>query len=91
MKEAEWYKSLDEKMKRPWRVVIRRTLMAPVRYWQSIHFLPREEDIPKLPEDRRFSKIDIAARRIFPLCFLTFVTSYTLLYAYYIVDDTLEE
>ncbi|XP_073999928.1 gamma-aminobutyric acid receptor subunit alpha-6-like [Rhodnius prolixus] len=64
------------------------TLMAPFRYLRGFTFIPRHLD--PLAE-RRFHQIDIVARRAFPVAFISMMTTYSLLYTYYITDRLDEE
>ncbi|XP_066904849.1 gamma-aminobutyric acid receptor subunit alpha-6 isoform X2 [Halyomorpha halys] len=61
----------------------RHALTVILKVWKNFNFLPQEKE--GLSE-KGFSQIDIVARRAFPLAFTITMTTYTLLYAYYITD-----
>lgn len=60
-----------------------------IRICQKLHFMPTEEDVRQEMEEgkEKFSCMDIASRRIFPIAYLSLLTLYYILYMYYITDD----
>lgn len=59
--------------------------------WLQWKFLPQEVDVIRLMADTeppdKFSKIDIEARKGFPIAFFTSLTVYLIAFAYYLTDD----
>ncbi|XP_014280401.1 gamma-aminobutyric acid receptor subunit alpha-4 isoform X2 [Halyomorpha halys] len=66
----------------------RRTLSATLDFWKSFNILPNHRG--RLLE-KGFSQIDIVARKAFPIAFAATVTTYGVLYAYYITDGRDED
>ena len=64
---------------------------TPWRLWRKSKCMPSEEEISKLiisgETKSKFSKIDIGARRYFPVAFCFLMTGYWILYMYYITDE----
>ncbi|CAH1390015.1 unnamed protein product [Nezara viridula] len=66
----------------------RHALAVILKLWKNFNFLPQGKE--GLSE-KGFSQIDIVARRAFPLAFAITMTTYTLLYAYYITDMSVDD
>ncbi|KAJ9594385.1 hypothetical protein L9F63_014175, partial [Diploptera punctata] len=64
---------------------------SPWRMWREAKCLPTEEEVTYLitsgETPNKFSKIDIAARRYFPIAFCFLMTNYWIAYMYYITDE----
>ena len=66
-------------------------LKTPWRMWRKAKFMPTEEEITQLimsgETPDKFSRIDIAARKYFPIAFCLLMLSYWIAYVYYITDE----
>lgn len=61
----------------------RKPMRASMKFWKGLHFLPKHLDPIA---EQKFHRIDMVARRVFPLTFSTIVFTYSMLYTYYIPD-----
>ncbi|KAJ9594387.1 hypothetical protein L9F63_014177, partial [Diploptera punctata] len=68
-----------------------RLMTLPWRIWRKAKLMPTEEQVSKSimtgETKNKFSKIDIAARKYFPIAFCVLITSYWIAYMYYITDE----
>ncbi|XP_024081813.1 gamma-aminobutyric acid receptor subunit alpha-6-like isoform X2 [Cimex lectularius] len=64
----------------PW---FQQKLKATIRFWKEVHFIPQNMTIEA---EQKFHKVDMFARRAFPLAFVSLASIYALLYTYYITD-----
>nr|QQH14658.1 putative cys-loop ligand-gated anion channel subunit [Periplaneta americana] len=66
-------------------------VMKPWKMWKHTRCVPDEDDVSRLiitgETPDKFSKIDIEARKYFPVAFCILITSYWIAYLYYITDD----
>lgn len=91
--DARDWEDVDEKKqrKRNALVAVLQKLRNPRLLWEDIKILPRENDIIDLLDDpeatEKFSKIDIQARKNFPIFFLISLTVYLYAFSYYLTDD----
>ncbi|KAL0269020.1 UNVERIFIED_CONTAM: hypothetical protein PYX00_010766 [Menopon gallinae] len=91
--KADDWEDVDEKKQRK-RFALPRMLQRlknPKQLWEDIKILPRENDIIDLLDDpdaaEKFSKIDIQARKNFPILFFISLTIYLYAFSYYLSDD----
>lgn len=66
-------------------------IMKPWKSCKNVKIMPREEDISRMiitgETPDKFSKIDIQARKYFPIAFCILMSSYWIAYMYYITDE----
>jgi len=71
--------------------ILGKCLMKPWNSWKNAKFLPTEEDISRMivtgETNDKFSRIDIESRKYFPIAFCILISSYWILYVYYITDE----
>ncbi|XP_067012120.2 gamma-aminobutyric acid receptor subunit alpha-6 [Anabrus simplex] len=69
----------------------RKCLRKPMKMWHEARFFPSEQEVTEqiLSDEapNKFSRIDIEARKYFPMTFFILFAMYWILYLYYITDE----